>query len=165
MSERRVVRMADLAVLGGDGQLVTHALGSCLGVSVFDPRTGVGGLVHFMLPAPARGQVVPEGSFLYGSSAVPALFRRAYELGAAKERLVVCSAGAAEMIDSGEEVRIGSRNRTLLRKLLWKNSVVLDAEDTGGKEARTMSLSLPDGKVVITKGGVEHVLWSPNQKS
>ncbi len=30
--------------------LVTYSLGSCLGVAAYDPRAGVGGLLHFMLP-------------------------------------------------------------------------------------------------------------------
>ena len=30
--------------------LITHALGSCLGITLYDPVAGVGGLLHVMMP-------------------------------------------------------------------------------------------------------------------
>ena len=49
--ERIVVGMADCRVAAEPGAvLITYALGSCIGLTMYDPVTGVGGLLHFMLP-------------------------------------------------------------------------------------------------------------------
>jgi len=117
-------------------------------------------MLHFMLPKPARGEK-PEGQklFMYGASGIPELFHRVYELGAEKSRLIVCAAGAAEVIDDSGTFTIGARNRTMMRKLFWKNDIVLAAEDTGGKLARTLAVSCVDGEVTVKSMGKEAVLW------
>ncbi len=74
--------------------LVTHALGSCLGVAVYDPVARVGGILHFMLPDssldPAKGQSHPH---MFADTGLPQLFRECYRLGAQKSRLRVKVAG------------------------------------------------------------------------
>ena len=46
-----IVGISDLKVSNNPGDvLITYALGSCIGVAVFDPKARVGGLLHFMLP-------------------------------------------------------------------------------------------------------------------
>ena len=57
-------------------------------------------------------------------------------------------------------IRIGQRNRTMLRKILWKNGIRLSGEAMGGDKPRTMFMELATGKVVIAQGGAESVLWS-----
>ncbi len=140
--------------------LITYALGSCIGVTVYDPVLHIGGMLHYMLPKPPRGEA-PEGSKInmYGATGIPLLFRKLYDLGAEKSRLIVCAAGAAEVIDDSGTFTIGARNRTMMRKLFWKNDIVLAAEDTGGKQARTMSLRLSDGAVTIRSMGKDVTLW------
>ena len=50
-----VVGVADLAIAReSQGQLITYALGSCIGLSAYDPVAKVGGLLHYMLPQPAE---------------------------------------------------------------------------------------------------------------
>jgi chemotaxis protein CheD len=46
-----IVGISDLKVSKNQGDvLITYALGSCIGVTVYDPKARVGGLLHFMLP-------------------------------------------------------------------------------------------------------------------
>ena len=59
---------------------------------------------------------------------------------------------------------IGKRNRTILRKVLWKVGVSLAAEDTGGSIARTMSLDLVKGDVRVRTREKDGVLWAPGMK-
>ena len=163
MTGRVSVGMARLAVCkAGEAEvLATHALGSCVGLTLYDPVAKVGGMLHFMLPAPARGAQLKEGNHMYGAVSIPIMFKQAYALGAQKSRLIVCGAGAAEMIKGrGDAVRIGQRNRTMLRKILWKNGIRLSGEAMGGDKPRTMFMELATGKVVIAQGGAESVLWS-----
>lgn len=140
------------------GRLVTHALGSCIGITIYDAAAGVGGLLHFMLPKPQKN-AGPHKPYMYGSEAIPALFREAYQLGAKKERLVVCAAGAAMLLGKEGGLQVGKRNRTMMRQLFWKNDIVLAAEDTEGDRARTMSLDLATGEVSIRMHDGLKVLW------
>ena len=44
------VGMADLKVAKAPDSLITLGLGSCIGLTLYDPVTKVGGMVHYMLP-------------------------------------------------------------------------------------------------------------------
>ncbi len=69
----RIVDVADMRVSAVKGDvLVTHALGSCLGITVYDPTTHVGGLLHVMLPLstidPKKGK---ENPYMFVDTGVP----------------------------------------------------------------------------------------------
>ncbi len=158
---RITVGIADARTASGEADvLVTYALGSCIGVTIYDPVARVGGMLHFMLP---QSSLSPEKASnspcMFADTGVPLLFRSAYELGAKKERLIVCAAGGAEILADEGHFRIGTRNRTILRKLFWKNSILLAAEDTGGNHSRTLTLRLADGMVTVKNKAEERVLW------
>jgi len=156
-----VVGVADLAVLKGpNAEIITHALGSCIGVTIYDPTTKVGGLLHFMLPdSKINDEKAANNPAMFADTGIPILFKKAYELGAKKENLIVCAAGGAEVLSDGGHFKIGSRNRTVLRKIFWKNNVLLSADDTGGNNSRTLHLSLADGTVTVRNRGNGAVLW------
>lgn len=44
------VSMADLKVAKAPDSLTTLGLGSCIGLTLYDPASKIGGLVHYMLP-------------------------------------------------------------------------------------------------------------------
>jgi chemotaxis protein CheD len=50
---------------------------------------------------------------------------------------------------------IGERNNTVVRKMLWKNNILISGEDVGGSVPRTMSLDLATGKTVLKMNGGE----------
>lgn len=162
MTRERIVGLGDLCVsrVPGD-RLVAHALGSCLGVAVFDPVAGVGGLLHVPLPSssadPARAR---ERPLTYVDTAVPALFRECYRSGARKERLRLAVAGGAAAGDmDADGFQIGRRNLIVLRKLLWKNGVLIRAHDVGGVRVwRTLSLDIATGRVWLKSGDREGAL-------
>ncbi len=158
---RYVIGVADLAVSDNpDALLITHALGSCIGVTVYDPVAKVSGLLHFMLPnSKTNAEKAKLNPAMFGDTGIPLLFRSVYELGAQKDRMIVCAAGGAEVIDDNGHFKVGSRNRTLLRKIFWKNDVLLTADDTGGNISRTLSLSTRDGKITVRNKGKERVIW------
>lgn len=154
---KHVVGIADIKVLDTPGDvLITYALGSCLGVTVYDPVAKVGGLLHVMLPVssanPEKALVKPQ---MFVDSGIPLLFRESYRLGARKERLWVMACGGASLRGSDHDCfEIGKRNLLMLRKMLWKNGVLLRAEETGGSKSRNMSLDLATGNItVFTYGG------------
>ena len=128
---------------------ITYALGSCLGVTVYDPVARIGGLLHVMLPtASVDSGKAKTRPGMFVDTGLPHLFHSAYRLGAVKSRLIVKVAGGATRLQT-ETQRIAARNVAAVRKVLWQNSVLISAADTGGTDPRTMSLRLSDGKVLI----------------
>lgn len=159
---RITVGIADLKFSkNAEDELITHALGSCLGITVYDPVAKVGGMLHAMLPDStidaSKAEANPE---MFVDRGVPRLFRGAYEMGAEKSRLIVMVAGGATIAQSAENDRfqIGQRNFTMLRKLLWKNSVLIAAQDVGGNSSRTMILRLDTGEVSLKISGAAETL-------
>jgi chemotaxis protein CheD len=156
-----VVGVGDLIVTSDPtATVVTYALGSCIGVTVYDPVAKVGGLLHFMLPsAELNKDKAAANPAMFGDIGIPLLFKTAYEKGAKKERLIVCAAGGAEVLSDDGHFKIGSRNRTLVRKIFWKNGILLSADETGGSNSRTLSLRMTDGAVAVRTQGSERALW------
>ena len=154
------IGIADMAVSKSrDEVLVTYALGSCVGVTIYDPVVGVGGLIHCMLPLSKIDPVAArDNPYKFVDTGVPMLFHSAYRLGARKERIVVKVAGGAKMHDAEGRFRIGERNYAVLRKILWKNNVLIQSEDVGGTVSRTMSLEIATGRVLVkSKGTVKEL--------
>lgn len=159
-----VVGIADCQISKScDQVLVTYALGSCIAVAIHDPVAGVGGLLHYMLPessiSPAKAA---ENPYMFADTGIPLLFRRAYECGAEKRRLVVRVAGGSQVMDSEGVFNIGKRNYLALRKILWKAGVLVHAEDVGGNLSRTVRLEVGTGRFWLRgAGSVEQELAPP----
>ena len=151
---RYVVAVGDMKI-GRDADLiVTHALGSCLGLIVYDPVGKVGGLLHAMLPLskinPAKAEANP---YMFVDTGVPALFMALYEIGGQKSRMVIKAAGCGNPLGKNEMFKIGERNYAVLKKLLWKNNILLETEDVGGTVSRTVHLDIATGQTVISSNG------------
>jgi chemotaxis protein CheD len=156
---KHVVVVSDMKIGKNGDTLVTHALGSCLGLTVWDPVLQIGGLLHAMLPlSKINKEKAAANPYMFVDTGVPTLFRQLYELGAQKQRLVVKAAGCGNPLGKNEMFKIGERNHTLMKKLLWKNNVMLAAEDCGGTQSRTVYFDMGTGQVTISSGGKENAL-------
>ncbi len=144
------VGIADMKVTDDpNATVVTHSLGSCIGVVIYDPSVKVGGMLHFMLPEPTSPAKGKEKPLMFCVTGVPLLFKACYELGSKKGRMVVKIAGGAHVLDPNETFCIGQRNHGALRKILFRNNVLIEAEDIGGSKARTMRLNIGTGEVTV----------------
>ena len=162
--EQIIVGMADCRVGDAPGQvLATFALGSCIGLAVYDPKVLVGGLLHFMLPDsgidPARGR---ENPFMFADTGIPLLLSQVCGRGASRRRLIVHAAGGAQMMDQQCVFEIGKRNYLAMRRILWKAGMLLHGEVVGGASSRTMRLEISTGRVWLQEGGVERELVPPS---
>ncbi|HEX7359393.1 MAG TPA: chemotaxis protein CheD [Bryobacteraceae bacterium] len=148
---RLVVGMGDCKVSNGSGDvLITYALGSCIGLAMYDPVSCVGGLLHFMLPDSSLDAArAGENPYRYGDPGVPALLRELSKRGAERRRLRIAVAGAAEILDRGEFFNIGKRNRAALHRMLWKEGLLIAAEATGGTAPRTLGLEIGSGRFFL----------------
>ncbi len=154
---QHVIGIAEMKVVSHpDEVLVTYALGSCVGLSLYDPVAGVGGMIHCMLPLSkidiGKAQANP---CMFTDTGVALLLQAVFDGGADRRRLVAKVAGGASLLDDKGLFKIGERNYTVLRKVLWKNNIMVSGEDVGGATSRTMHLYMDSGRTTIKSGGKE----------
>jgi chemotaxis protein CheD len=129
-----------------DASLVTYALGSCIAVAIHDGVAGVGGLLHFMLPDSSIGRSkAAQNPWMFADTGIPLLFRRAYDLGAARSRLIVYSAGGAQVCDDRGIFNVGKRNCDALRQIFQRAGIQLRGEVLGGTASRSVRLEIASG--------------------
>jgi chemotaxis protein CheD len=151
-----VVGVADMVVSNdGSAEIVTYSLGSCLGITIYDPVKKIGGLLHIMLPDSsidaAKGVSSP---YMFVDTGLPRLFHATYNLGADRSRLVIKVAGGAQLLDQEGIFNIGARNYTAFMKLLAQNGLKPHATDVGGLSSRTVRLDLTNGNFSVKPPGV-----------
>jgi len=131
-------------------ELITYSLGSCIGLTAYDPVAKVGGMIHYMLPlskvSPDKAQKKPG---MFADTGVPTLLKQIFANGALKDHLIVKVAGGSELLDKNKYFNIGERNYLVLRKILWKNNILIKAEDVGGNLSRTLMLNIDTGQVTV----------------
>ncbi len=150
-----VVSISDMKVTNRRSDvLVTHALGSCLGLAAFDPEAGVAGLIHCLLPVARENHKGPiKNPLMYVNLGVPHMMRAMFNRGATRENLVLKAAGCGRMMHISNQFDTGANNFAALTKLLQVNEMHLAAEDVGGTIPRTMRLFADTGRVLITSCG------------
>ena len=140
--------------------LVTYSLGSCLGIVIYDPLVRVGGMLHAMLPeAKDEKTKLHFNPYKYIDTGVPLLFKETYKLGAQKNRLKVYVLGGSQILDESGYFNIGKRNLAIMRKLFWKNGIMIGKEHVEGSVSRTVRLNIQIGEVKVKLGwGEEFIL-------
>ncbi len=152
---KHVVGVADMKVSKTPGDIiVTHALGSCIGLAIHDPVAKVGAILHFMLPNssvnPTKAKSIP---CMFADTGIPTVFQAAFKHGASKKNIAVKLAGGAAVFEDKDFFAVGKRNQVLTRKILWKNNILIEGEHLGGSISRTLYLQVGTGKTwMIIKG-------------
>lgn len=148
------VGIGDMKFTRGEGRIITYALGSCIGVSFYDPFLHLGALLHIMLPLQCGSY--DNNVFKYADTGIRETLRKLSAFGMVKARTVVKIAGGAKMFEisgNADFGNIGQRNAVSVKKVLKEEGMRLVAEDTGGTYARTMYLDITSGDVVIRTFG------------
>jgi len=140
--------------------LITYALGSCIGVVVYDPIAKVGGLLHYMLPDSALDSAkAQQNPFMFADTGIPKLIEAVKAIGGQTKRMAVRLAGGAQVLDSQGTFQIGKRNYLAARKILWKAGMLIAAEAVGGEVSRTTRLEVATGRMWIREGaGIDREL-------
>jgi len=142
------VGVAAICVARHPARLMTPALGSCVGVALWDPGVRLGALGHVMLPCPGDG--TPGHSAKYAEWAVPEMVRQLVDQGATRRRIQAKIAGGAAMFARESSVpSIGERNVEEVKRQLESLQITLLAEDTGQAHARTVELALDTGILFV----------------
>lgn len=151
------VDISDMKVSNrGEDIIITNSLGSCVGVTLYDPQKQIGGMLHALLP---QAKMNPERSkekpCMFVDTGFEALLNAMLKLGADKKRLICKVAGGGVFLDQKGIFKTGERNFTVLRKVLWKNNILINKQDVGGTIPRTLILHLENGNTFIRSRGKE----------
>ena len=91
------VGIADLNVAKNGDSLITYALGSCVGICLYDNVAKVAGLSHIMLPSSSGFSPVGKTEDKFADTAIIRLVRLMEQSGARPARLKAKIAGGAQM--------------------------------------------------------------------
>ena len=166
MGELIKVGMADLKVGRAPDTLTTLGLGSCIGLTLYDPVSKIGGLVHYMLPDSTK---LKNNTNIakFGDTGIRELYNRMIKAGANPRHMVLASganqrrlvakiAGGAcmfEMSGLSSVGNVGARNAEAAKEILKELKIPLVAEDTGLNYGRTVELKCETGEYVIKAVG------------
>ncbi len=146
MLDKLTVGIADMKAAKGSGEIVTYALGSCVGVSLYDSVTKIAALVHIMLPINMTvGKLTP---LKYADTGIAQTLKHMEQMGADRTRIRAKIAGGAKMFDTGGNSamsNIGQRNVDSVTLCLKKFGVMIVGQDVGGAHARTMICNVETG--------------------
>ncbi len=138
----------DCYVTDQSKHMLVTILGSCVSACIRDPKTGVGGMNHFLLPR-TKSDVRSDSSEAarYGAFAMEQLINGLLQLGAVKSRLEVKVFGGGNVIDSN--LLIGSQNIQFVREYLLKEGLLILSSDLGGTYPRRIHYFPDTGKVMM----------------
>jgi chemotaxis protein CheD len=158
-SMKRVVGVADMAISNKPEEiLITYSLGSCIAVVIYDPHVKAGGMLHYMLPESSMdAEKARKNPSMFADSGISMLFRQSYQLGTKKENLIVKAVGGAQILDENGVFNIGKRNYLAMRKIFWRNNVMVAAEHVGGSVNRTVRLEMSTGRVFVKVSGLGEI--------
>lgn len=150
MANLVTVGIADLNVVKSPDKLVTYALGSCVGICLYDKETKVAGLAHIMLPLSTEAAGGGDNKRRYADTAIKELIQLMTRNGASAARLTAKIAGGAQMFQTASSTfNIGERNVAAVKKVLASYHIRILAEETGLNFGRTQFFHAETGIMEI----------------
>ncbi len=162
MSTTVTVGIADLKVVRTPDVLVTYALGSCVGICLYDHITKVAGLSHILLPNSKDHTLAAAQVMKFADTAIPTLIKKMEDHGARQVCLKAKIAGGAQMfagVNNSSIANIGQRNVMAVKMALNSLRIPIIAEDTGKDYGRTLYFSGADGSMRIKSVNRGEWVW------
>ena len=151
MSSQITIGISDMNIARGDNNLVTFALGSCIGICLFDKTRKMGALGHIMLPTSPNPSAETNVN-KYADTCVPSMVNRLKNLGCNPLNLTAKIVGGAKMFEvSGDSAfgNIGERNAQAVKVALSSVGIRILASDTGSNYGRTVYFNTMSGDVTV----------------
>ena len=143
-----VIGISDMNVAKGNDSVITYALGSCVGVALYDGAKKIAGLAHIMMPSSTEIIDRNINVMKYADTAIPELIKRMERVGASSFNLTAKIAGGAEMFSmagAGNKFNIGERNIAAVKAALQKARIRIVAHDVGANYGRTVEVFAANG--------------------
>jgi chemotaxis protein CheD len=145
------VQMAQMQIGQAPAVLVTKGLGSCLGITFWDPGKKIGAMAHPMLPDFDKARVKSNPS-RFVNSAITNMLLEMEKKGCSRSRIVVKMFGGAHMfsfINTDSVLNVGQKNIEMALIILKELNLKISGQEVGGTFGRTIFLNLDDGKVLV----------------
>ena len=120
--------------------MISTVLGSCVAACIHDPKTGVGGMNHFMLPE-GDMQSPASATMRYGAFAMEVLINELLKAGASRDRLEAKVFGGGAVLSAMQQMNIGERNGQFVLNYLKTEGIPVKAQDLGDVHARRINYS------------------------
>lgn len=157
MNKEIKVGIGDMKIARREGTLITYALGSCVGITFYDPAIKLGALLHVLLPE--AGGNMTGNIFKFADTGIQETLRKMEVFGGVKSRYQCRIAGGAKMFDMGASVgNIGDRNVKMVERMLAEQHIRILGKDVGADYARTMLLDVETGQVRVRTSGRREII-------
>ncbi len=141
--ETQFLKIADIRV-SNSPKIFKTILGSCVSVCIWDPKSGHGGMNHFMLPQAPANEQIPK----YGDFAIRKLISLLKSQSSGSTSLIAKVFGGANIVRVIREP-IGHKNVVIAKQILYESNIEIVAEDTGGTKSRFINFDTRSGKVLV----------------
>lgn len=149
-----VVGIAEMKMGTKKDELITYALGSCVGICMYDDKLKIGGLLHAMLPDAFENEGYADITLeRYVNTGIQNLFRMICVHGAGVNNLKVKLIGGANMFGfdfTNKDMDIGTQNVIQSKRILADMGIPVVAQMTGGTVGRTIRLEIESAKVYVS---------------
>lgn len=159
MANKYEIGIADMKMAKNEGMLITYALGSCIGICLYDPTIRLGAMVHIMLPL--NMETGRKNPMKYADTGIRETLKQMEAKGAKRARIVAKIAGGASMFQvSGSALgNIGQRNIESVHMYLKREGIRLLKEDVGGTVARTLLFDVSNGLGCVRSYGKPELIF------
>ena len=141
-----------------EGTLITYALGSCIGISFYDPVVRLAALLHIMLPESKN--LTDQRVFKFADTGIQETLQEMAFRGGVKSRYICKIAGGARMFEvqgTSNIANIGQRNIESVHRILAKENIPIFKQEVGENYARTMKMDAKTGQVMIHTYGRDDI--------
>jgi len=142
------VKMGDIAVAEDANNLIASGIGSCLVITLYDPKLKIGALAHAMLPPHSRLASHRTPDTKYIDTAIDEMLKRMLTCGARKQDLeakIIGGANMFSMLDSD----IGKQNVLSAKEKLKKEGIKIAGACVGGSIGRSVEFCVAPGIVTV----------------
>lgn len=153
IENKLIVGIADMKLAGDGERLITYALGSCIGICLYEPQIKLAALIHIMLPL--NMEAGRKNAYKYADTGIRQTIREMELRGAKRAAISAKIAGGARMFEVSNAGfgNIGQRNSESVHQILKMEKIRLLWEDVGGTIARTMEFDSATGNGTIRSYG------------
>lgn len=145
------VGLGRVEIASSPSVLVTRGLGSCVGITLYEPNKKIGGLAHAMMPSYANARFKSNPA-KFVDTAISLMVEKLVEKGCKVNDLEAKLVGGAHMFSSipkNSFLNIGIKNVNVAKERLSSYGIKLVSEDTGNNYGRTVYFDLATGKVKV----------------
>jgi len=138
-----------------NNEVITTILGSCISACIRDPKAGIGGMNHFMLPiSNSANKVQLADAARYGNFAMEQMINDILRNGGSRNNLELKVFGGGRVMRGVTDV--GKKNILFIEEYIELEGLRLLAEDVGGNYPRKIMYHPKSGKVKMKKLMTQH---------